>query len=331
MADETKNVLASFENALIKGGTPPALRPTDEPSDPGQRTTEAEPETGRSPSEVVQPQSRPKPVDYTPETPDEQTFVVNGQTVTLKQLTTDYGKRGSIEKKYLETLEELKTLKTHPAATEPEQPKAIGNDDIARQYDPVAKAIIDDLMAKKLIGQEFVEMFPRELQTMVGQLRYSFEWLHNLQAKVAELDHVMGFAVRSREQEQKLGIINGKLDALVAQGDLFKPLANPQTREEFHQYVGKLNPETAPLLGEQGEEILADLFIGFMRAQIKAGKFTAANGKPKHEAKPHVKGEGAGARAGAGARVPEIDPDTPEGRERARQNALDQMAGLPPQ
>lgn len=328
MADP-KNVLESFENALIKGGTPPALRSTDTPSDPGDRTTEAAPETGRSPSEVVTQPTRPKPVDNTPEPTEEQTFVVNGRTVTLKELTTDFGKRASLERNYLEVLEENKALKTQPKH-EPEQPKAIGNDDIARQFDPIAKAIIDDLVAKKLIGQEFAEMYPRELQTVVGQVRYAFEWLFNLQAKVAEMDAIVTRDYQANQNERKLAVINGKLDALVAQGDLYKPLAKPEIRAEFHQYVGELNPETAPLLGEQGEEILADLYFGFARKMIKAGKFTAGNGKqPKPEPRPHAKGEGAGART-AGARVEEVDPDSPEGRKKARDDALDAIGGLPP-
>src|SRR5262249_38305549 len=149
--------------------------------------------------------------------------------VTLDQLKADFGKRGSLEKKYLESLERAKELEKQlterrQQEIEAAKPKGPTFLDIARQYDPVAETIIEDMKANGLLDAEFIELNPRTIKTMVGQMRFMAEWLSNLQGVVGGLKATVDQDLGARQHRSDFDLVNARLDAIANSDKMFEGL-----------------------------------------------------------------------------------------------------------
>jgi len=93
--------------------------------------------------------------------------------------------------------------------------------------------------------------------------------------------------VRDREMEDRREVesfhqeLNNRISNVAKQGTVFAALESPETRQGFMAYLGKVNPEVKTLMGDQGEEMLSDLFVAFSKkVLLDSAQAASAHSKP---------------------------------------------------
>jgi len=163
---------------LSEGSLPALPSERSEPAEPQEPTERHDViERGRSPDEVVQRETR-LPAE------DERRYEVGGVRYTAKELE----KSGRLEDltvaqaKYAQLQEQYNQLIAERQAPAP--PTQITNQMIAHVYDQVATVILNDLVNRDLIEADIADAYPRSVQTLVGQLRFAFDKIAAIEAKV---------------------------------------------------------------------------------------------------------------------------------------------------
>lgn len=329
MADESsKDLLASLSNTRLP--TLPTEQP--EPREPSEPAESTEVETrGKSPEEVVQP--RETPTEIPTEEPSEtqlpaapkkvtkkgepKTYEIEGKAYTKEQLE-EAGLLDRViqtarqfvplQKKYVEVLEQQKAQPpAKPAEEKPAEPPAVTNLAIAKAYDEVAPAILSDLLANNLFDEDFSEAYPRTVKTVIGQMRYAFDKIFEMEAiqkkMIERLEATISYLNDTKAKTEGNLVhteYNKQLDGLVAKdAKLYAGLKDPTIRANFTKFlVEEVQANVGQTTGEKAPVFLAKQWVAFNATHIMDAAQTAQAEKQRRQDKRFVTGETGGSRTG---------------------------------
>jgi hypothetical protein len=290
--DENKELIAKLTASQL-----PA-KPAGERDEPIERR-----ESSESPAVRETPVPR-ETEPREPVKPKELSYLVefDGKKYTaeeLRALKTTAEKYPHLQERYNAALEENKAVGKRPEP--PAAPKPITNLEIAQKFDPIAFAMLPELVKENLVESDMAELYPRTLGTMIGQLRWIAEMLTDARTAISILiPHVSEIVTRERG-ELVADRFTGLLDKLQGSAKEYEILKDEKVRLGFVEYLRELDPEGKRAFGEKGEEFLKRQWFAYNHeAILEAG--TAGKGEPVHTDKRLVAGDGSSGRPPAAPR-----------------------------
>lgn len=227
-------------------------------------------ETDTENPEPAQPEAEAKP-------DEDQVIEVNGIKRTkeewnkfLSDAETWRNQAGHFNQKYTEALEQLRATESARMAAlvpEPQQP-APTVDGWFESMQPNVK----ELVKQGFLDEEDAEINPK-LCAGYAQLAADRQALSRWVAERAEpaIRAIASLGIRDQELNERREVeafhqeLNNRIDRVEKQGTVFSALGNQETRQGFMTYLSRVNPEVRTLMGDQGEEMLADLFVAFSK------------------------------------------------------------------
>lgn len=150
-----------------------------EPVEPSERQDVFE--HGREPSEVIEARERKLPAA------EQETYEVAGRRYTAKELEQSglLDQMARAHSQYQQLQQQYAQLAERQRAEAPAAPApAITNTAISQTYDPVSEVIERDLIENALAEEDFFEAYPRLSKTLIGQARFAFDLIFQLQSEV---------------------------------------------------------------------------------------------------------------------------------------------------
>jgi len=284
----------------------PAHHEGGEPAEPQEAVERYDiSERGRSPDEVVQTREARLPAE-------ERHYEVGGRRYTadelersgmLKELATAHAQHKHLQEKYNALLEQ-----SARSAEAPAPPAQITNSHIAAVYDPVAETITRDLVERDLIESDLPEAYPRAIQTLIGQMRFAFDKLFQIEAAVFPMIAEVQAAKKQVQAQAVVGNFNAQLDALAAKGSQFAGLKSRKTRDLFTEFlVSEVGATVGQACGENAQSFLARQWVGFNSDDVIRATKASVEARRQRNLRRFAAGENTGSRMG----VTETSAETP--------------------
>lgn len=310
MADEKKTTL--LQSLTTTRGLP--VRKDERELEPVEHEQSNEVETGRAPEEVVQARETPEttkevaPRTYKVQIDDgtgnpvvrEMTIQQLGEEGLLDKIITTSNQFPTIQKKYQDLLESRakpeskeETKAVVPAKREPPTPVQI------RQiYDKVVAARVQ----AGYIEPDFAEAYP----DLAASLVYNQDIIEDLSEKLGHCIAWIQAEVEVRNSVKVNKMLDDAIEGVAVRGDgdkgdiIFKPLRDPQRREEFKTWIIKtVDPKVGALSAENAEK----WWFAFNSGEILAFAKESAN-KAKSPTRQKAASDGTSTRAGGPTPTP---------------------------
>lgn len=222
----------------------------------------------------------------------------------LSDVLTSAEQLPHLQRKYMEALEQQRQAQQPPQ--QPLQPQETPQQFQARlvaQFKPE----IEQVVQSGFIESDFAELYPNA----VAQMLWHRNGLREVLGKVAEIEGRLGSFTGKVSARDEMATINGRLDALAErgktpQGKIFAPLADPERRKAFLDFLTNPDEGGDPDTRRLTPEFLARMWVAMNHEALLEATTQAvdAQNAANAAARARAAGDGRGARLTAPAPQP---------------------------
>ena len=241
----------------------------------------------------------------------EQRGLLSGMVQSAQQLP-------GLSRKYNELLEEARSK----SEVEPQPPKAEPAVDPQQQWLQVKQTLaprVEQAIAIDIkngeIEADLAEVYPLATRTLYSKIILLDGLLTEARTALAVMIRDQKVQAQKSHAAELFNSVSTTLLDLSAKGGFFKPLADPQAREDFIEWLMEMNPMESQVTGDKAADFLERQWIARNKEAVIE---PAPPPKEKPADKRFVRGEGAGSRPGTGTKPQEktlldnlIDPFLP--------------------
>ena len=252
---------------------------------------------GEAEEPIVKPEKEQKEVEVKPEeeAKKEEKQPTEAELLKVyKEQLTHFQKLYEEEKKdkelKLQEAQKAKVPAEEPARTAPTQ------EQIRAHYIPEVKKTIDN----GYMSEEFANSYPDE----AVQLLYHRDIIYNLVKRVGEVVTLLNQQHGTSQASGMDNTINSLFDTASKKDEFYAPLAEPEVRTKFKEYLLELNP----FVDQINEEFITRQWLAYNKEVILEAAKIAAKGGKAPDTRSDARGEGSGNRPGKSQKSPEVRP-----------------------